>query len=62
MKPEMGIPDTKVYEFPGSDESWRTELMEFEDDVRNNRTSDDALRGARAAMEVVEQIYKRDRR
>ena len=23
MKPEMGPPDTKLYEFPGPDESWR---------------------------------------
>src|SRR6266481_3555612 len=30
MKPEMGIPDTKVYEFPSTDESWKIELAEFE--------------------------------
>jgi len=29
MKPEMGPPDTKLYEFPGPDESWRSEMMEF---------------------------------
>jgi predicted dehydrogenase len=57
MKPEMGIPDTKVYEFPGADDSWRFELNQFEDDVRNRRTFDSGLREARAAMEVVEQIY-----
>jgi len=60
MKPEMGIPETKVYEFPGADESWRIELNKFEDDVRNKRTSDSGLREARAAMDVVEQIYKRN--
>ena len=60
MKPEMGIPETKVYEFPGTDESWRIELNKFEDDVRNKRTSDPGLREARAAMDVVEQIYKRN--
>jgi predicted dehydrogenase len=62
MKPEMGIPDTKVYEFPGADESWRIELNQFEDDIRNRRMSDAGLKGAKAAMQVVEQIYKRNRR
>ena len=58
MKPEMGIPDTKVYEFPGADESWRIELSQFEQDVRNKRTSDAGLKEAKAALEIVERIYK----
>ena len=58
MKPEMGIPDTKVYEFPDADESWRVELSQFENDIRHKRTSDISLREAKAAMEIVEQIYK----
>jgi predicted dehydrogenase len=62
MKPEMGVPDTKVYEFPSADESWRIELIQFEEDVRNQRRSDASLREAKAAMEVVEQIYRRSRR
>lgn len=60
MKPEMGIPDTRVYEFPGADESWRVELNQFEDDVRNKRTSDSSLKEAKAAMEVAERIYKQN--
>jgi predicted dehydrogenase len=58
MKPEMGIPDTKVYEFPGTDESWRVEMTKFEEDVRAHRTPDAGLREAKAALQVVEQIYK----
>ena len=61
MKPEMGVPETKVYEFPGADESWRRELSEFEEDVRNKRTSDAGLREARAALEIVEKIYAKTR-
>jgi|SRR3569833_1396468 len=57
MKPEMGVPDTKVYEFPGSDESWRIELNQFEEDIRNRRISDAGLKEAKAALEVVEKIY-----
>lgn len=62
MKPEMGIPDTKVYEFPGADESWRLEMNRFEEDVRNKVISDAGLREAMAAMEVVARIYSRNRR
>jgi predicted dehydrogenase len=57
MKPEMGIPDTKVYEFSGPDESWRMELMKFEDDVRQKRAPGAGLAEARAALVVVEAIY-----
>jgi predicted dehydrogenase len=57
MKPEMGIPDTKVYEFPGSDESWRTEMSLFEADIQKQRAPDAGLREAKAALEVVEKIY-----
>jgi predicted dehydrogenase len=57
MKPEMGIPDTKVYEFPGADESWRAEMSEFETDIRQKRTPDAGLNEAKAALTVVEKIY-----
>jgi predicted dehydrogenase len=56
MKPEMGIPDTKVCEFPGADESWRTELAEFEKDIRLKRKPDAGLIEAKAALAVVELI------
>jgi predicted dehydrogenase len=59
MKPEMGIPDTKVYEFPGADESWRIELTRFENDVQLKRNPDAGLAEARAALQIVEAIYKK---
>jgi predicted dehydrogenase len=57
MKPEMGIPDTKVYEFAGPDESWRSEMIEFEKHVQLKRTPDAGLAEARAALQIVEIIY-----
>lgn len=60
MKPEMGIPDTKVYEFPGPDESWKIETAQFEDDVRARRTPDAGLAEARAALQIVEAIYAKN--
>ena len=58
MKPEMGIPDTKVYEFAGADESWKTEMIRFEEDVHGKRTPDAGLAEARAALQIVEKIYE----
>jgi len=59
MKPEMGIPDTKVYEFTGPDESWKIETAKFEEDVRLKRTPDAGLAQARAALQIVEAIYEK---
>ncbi|MGO9587582.1 MAG: Gfo/Idh/MocA family protein [Limisphaerales bacterium] len=62
MKPEMGPPDTKLYEFPGPDESWRKEMLEFEKDVELKRQPDAGLAEARAALQIVEEIYKKSGR
>jgi predicted dehydrogenase len=59
MKPEMGPPDTKLYEFPGLDESWQMEMTEFERDVQLKRKPDAGLAAARAALQIVEEIYKK---
>ena len=59
MKPEMGPPDTKLYEFPGPDESWRMEMTEFEQDVQLKRKPDAGLAAARTALQIVEEIYKK---
>ena len=59
MLPQMGPPDTTIYEYPRGDESWKIEMAEFLEDIRTNRTPVPGLKEARAALEVVEQIYKR---
>ena len=59
MKPEMGPPDTKLYEFPGPDESWRNELIEFEKDIQSKRKPDAGLAQALAALRVVGKIYRK---
>jgi hypothetical protein len=59
MKPEMGIPDTKIYEFPGTDESWKIEMTEFEGDVQLKRQPAAGLAEARAALQIVEEIYRK---
>jgi predicted dehydrogenase len=59
MKPEMGIPDAKVYEFPGADESWKIEMTKFEEDIRLKQKPDAGLAEARAALQIVETIYEK---
>jgi predicted dehydrogenase len=59
MKPEMGIPDTKIYEFPGADESWKIEMTNFEEDVQLKRKPDAGLAEARSALQIVGTIYEK---
>jgi predicted dehydrogenase len=59
MNPEMGIPDTKAYEFPGADESWKIETTKFEEDIRLKRKPDAGLAEVRAALQIVETIYQK---
>jgi len=58
MKPEMGPPDTRVYEFSGPDESWRIELSEFEKDIQLKRKPDAGLAEAKDALRIVETVYR----
>jgi predicted dehydrogenase len=59
MLPEMGPPETTVYEFPRGDSSWSLELEEFLEDIRLNRTPIPGLREGRQVLEVVERIYEK---
>lgn len=58
MLPEMGPPDTTIWEYPRGDNSWALEFSEFLEDVRLNRTPSASLKDARAALLAVEKIYK----
>ena len=59
MLPQMGPPETTIWEFSRADESWRVETNEFLEDIRENRAPAASLEDARAALEVVGEIYKR---
>lgn len=58
MLPQMGPPETTIFEYPRGDESWKIEMAEFMEDVRLNRTPVPGLKEAKAALKVVETIYK----
>ena len=59
MLPEMGPPDTVIYEFPRGDDSWRVEMAEFLEDVRLRRTPVPGLKEAKSALAIVQEIYQR---
>jgi predicted dehydrogenase len=59
MLPEMGPPETTVYEYPRGDDSWRLEMAEFLEDIRLGRTPQPGLREGIATLRVVETIYQR---
>ncbi|HZS55128.1 MAG TPA: Gfo/Idh/MocA family oxidoreductase [Bryobacteraceae bacterium] len=59
MLPEMGPPETTIYEYPMGDNSWQVEIAEFIDDIELRRTPEPGLREAQAALRIVEQLYTR---
>lgn len=59
MLPQMGPPETTIFEFPRGDESWKLELAKFFEDIRLGRTPVPGLKEAKAVMQVVETVYKK---
>ena len=57
MLPNMGPPETTIWEYPMGDNSWQLEFSEFLEDIRLGRTPSANLADARAALAVVEKIY-----
>lgn len=58
MSQEMGPPETTIWEYPMADDSWATEFNEFLEDIRLKRQPSANLFDAKAALEIVETIYK----
>jgi predicted dehydrogenase len=59
MLPQMGPPETAVWEFPRDDQSWKLEMDEFFEDIRLKRTPVPGLKEAKAVLAVVESVYGR---
>jgi predicted dehydrogenase len=58
MRPEMGPPETTIWEYPGEDHSWRTEFAHFIECIQQKRQPSGTLDDALAALEVVERAYE----
>jgi predicted dehydrogenase len=57
MLPEMGPPETTIYEYPRGDRSWALEFQELLEDIRLGREPSAGLEAARAALLVTQQVY-----
>ncbi len=58
MLPEMGPPEASVWEYPGGDRSWEMEFADFIRSIEGSDTAIGSLEDARAALDVVFQVYK----
>jgi predicted dehydrogenase len=58
MLPQMGPPETIIWEYPMEDNSWAVEFAAFVEDIRTNRASDPGVRDAVAVLRIVEQVYR----
>ena len=59
MLPEMGPPETTIWEFPRGDDSWAAETIAFVDDIRLGRTASPGLTEGIQTLEIVEAIYQK---
>ncbi len=59
MLPQMGPPETTIWEYPGGDDSWRLETQTFIDDIRLGREPSPGLAEGIATLKTVETIYRR---
>jgi predicted dehydrogenase len=59
MLPEMGPPETQIWQYPMADDSWNVEMAEFIADIEAGRPARPGLGDAIAALEVVEAIYRK---
>jgi predicted dehydrogenase len=61
MLPQMGPPETTIWEYPMSDDSWSLEMADFIEDIRVGREPSAGLEDAQAALRVVAKIYEQSR-
>lgn len=57
MLPEMGPPETLIWEYPMADDSWDVEMKEFLEDIRLGRKPAAGLDDAAATLRIVDRIY-----
>lgn len=58
MLPEMGPPETTIWEYPGQDRSWSLEFDAFTQSIEQRVSRGPNLYDAKAALQIIEQIYQ----
>ena len=61
MLPQMGPPETTIWEYPFEDRSWQLEWAQLLDCVRQRKQPEGNLDDALAALRVVGKLYGQDR-
>ena len=62
MLPEMGPPETTVWEYPFPDRSWEREFAEFESAIAEGRQPVGNIDDAKAMLEIIGHAYSRGTR
>jgi predicted dehydrogenase len=57
MLPEMGPPETTIFEYPRGDQSWALEIQEFITDIRNHRRPAPGIAEGISVLRVVDAVY-----
>ncbi|MEM7182364.1 MAG: Gfo/Idh/MocA family oxidoreductase [Spirochaetota bacterium] len=60
MKPEMGPPDTLIYEYPGADQSWQREWLDFVAATEGKASVGGTLADALQALQIVKTVYEQN--
>ena len=58
MLPQMGPPETMIWQYPGEDLSWKKEFEEFIQDIESNKSPRPGLEDAREALRIIRHIYE----
>jgi predicted dehydrogenase len=58
MLPQMGPPETTIWEYPGEDLSWRAEFADLLACIADGRDPNGGLGDALAALRIIQQLYE----
>ncbi len=58
MLPQMGAPETTIWEYPFEDESWKTEIEDLIKDIEENRETHTNLEDGYKILKIIDEIYK----
>lgn len=59
MLPEMGPPETYIWEYPMQDDSWEFEFQEFLTDIKEDRYPEPGIKDAVENLKIINSIYKK---
>lgn len=58
MLPQMGVPETIIWEYPFEDVSFVTEIEDFVEDITNNKIPHTNLAESQKILKIVDEIYE----